>query len=67
LVGRSRSPAEPGSQDAAKKYELAVASLAELMHHTAFREDADHLVPLTETAIQALHAEPPDLGLARRI
>jgi hypothetical protein len=64
LAGRSKSPAEPGNQDAAKEYELAVASLAELIHHTAFREDSGDLVPLTETAIHALHAEPANLGLA---
>src|SRR5438270_12573350 len=64
LAGRSKSPAGPGNQDTAKEYELAVASLAELIHHTAFREDARDLVPLTEIAIQALRAEPPNLGLA---
>ena len=63
-LGGPNHPLNRGIQDAAKEYELAVASLAELIHHTAFREDASDLVPLTEIAIQALHAEPPNLGLA---
>jgi hypothetical protein len=64
LAGRSKSPAEPGNQDAAKEYELAVASLAELIHHTAFREDAGNLVPFTDIAIHDMRAEPPNLVLA---
>jgi hypothetical protein len=64
LAGRSKSRDEVRDQDAGKEYELALASLAELVHHTAFREDASTLVPLTENAIHALKAEPPNLVLA---
>ena len=63
----SKSPGEPGNQNATKDYELPVASLAEVIHHTAFREDANDLVPLTEIAIRALRAEPPNLGLAENL
>jgi hypothetical protein len=64
LAGNSRSSPQAGKQDAATGYELAVASLAELIHHTAFRDDAGDLVPLTEIAIHALRAEPPNFVLA---
>jgi hypothetical protein len=64
LAGRSKSSDEAGNQDAAQEYELAVASLAELIHHSAFREDAGNLVPLTDIAIHALRAKPPNLVLA---
>jgi hypothetical protein len=46
LAGSSKSSAQAGKQDAATGYELAVASLAELIHHTPFRDDAGDLVPL---------------------
>jgi hypothetical protein len=64
LAGRPKSRDEARDQDAAKEYELAVASLAELVHQTAFRQDASTLVPLTESTIHALRAEPPNLVLA---
>ena len=64
LAGRAKSSDEAGNQDAAKECESAVASLAELIHHRAFCENADNLLPLTDIAIHALRAEPANLVLA---
>jgi hypothetical protein len=64
LAGRSKSRDEVGNEDAAREYQLAVASLTELIHHTEFRENEADLVPLTEMAIRALKADPPNLLIA---
>jgi hypothetical protein len=64
LAERPKSSVESSDQEAAKEYEFAVASLGELVNHAAFRVDASSLVPLTEIAIRALRAEPPNLVLA---
>jgi hypothetical protein len=67
LAARVKSADEAGNQTITAEYEHAVASLAELIHHTAFCDDASSLVPLAEIAIQALKINTPNIVLAMDI
>jgi hypothetical protein len=67
LAARDKSADNAGHQTITEEYELAVASLAELIHHTAFCDDASSLVPLAEIAIQALKINTPNIVLATEL
>jgi hypothetical protein len=67
LATRVKSADDAGHQIITEKYELAVGSLAELIHHTAFCDNASSLVPLAEIAIQALKITTPNIVLATEL
>jgi hypothetical protein len=64
LASRVKIAGDPTSAKSAEDYGLAVASLAELIHHAAFCADANTFLPLAEIAVEALKTEPPNLVLA---